>query len=89
MKITIDNSKVDPERKLNYRFYKLNLTNRLRVSLECNLIYYSDENLSLSQLFSKVFQRAKEQNKFEELWNHTHEWLTLDVEEENPFLLKK
>lgn len=89
MEITIDNSKVDPERKLNYRFYKLNLTNRLRVSLECNLIYYSDENLSLSQLFSKVFQRAKEQNKFEELWNHIHEWLALDVEEENPFLLKK
>lgn len=27
-----------------------------------------ERKLNLSQLFSKVFQRAKEQNKFEQLW---------------------
>lgn len=84
--VTINNTNVDPERKLNYEFYRLTLAYRLKVSIECDLIYQNDETLNLSQLFSKVFQRAKEQNKFEKLWAEIAKCHNLE-NDENPFFL--
>lgn len=59
----------EPARILTYRFFDLPYVIRIDIARVLNL--YTDEDMGLqdSELFNRIFKRAKEDNKLEELWD--------------------
>jgi predicted phosphodiesterase len=76
--------KMNPARRLTYRFLRLPYRKRIGISLKLNLIEDNDSGLQDSELFSRVFRRARERNLLEKLWQEVAAAYSM-TGEENPY----
>jgi 3',5'-cyclic AMP phosphodiesterase CpdA len=74
---------VGPHRTLQHRLYKLQFQDLMEVAVTLDLLAEDDKNAAVRDLTSKVFVRAYEQIKLQELWELVNQKLNLT--EENPF----
>jgi calcineurin-like phosphoesterase family protein len=75
---------VGPHRTLQHRLYKLQFQDLMEVAVTLDLLAEDDKNAAVRDLTSKVFVRAYEQIKLQELWELVNQ--KLDLTEENPFV---
>lgn len=76
---------MDHARRLTYRFLRLPFRGRMKISLSLELIEDNDGGLQDAELFRRVFRRARESGRLEELWQEVAEARGLS-DEENPYV---
>jgi predicted MPP superfamily phosphohydrolase len=59
---------MDSVRLLTYRFYSLSYIQRIAIAQELQLLKNEDENIPEEEKYLRIFQRAKENNLLEKLW---------------------
>ncbi|MCK4472909.1 MAG: metallophosphoesterase [Anaerolineae bacterium] len=77
--------RMNPARRLTYRFLRLPYRQRMAISLKLDLIEDDDSGLRDAELFSRVFRRARERGRLRDLWREVA--AAYDIpDEENPYL---
>jgi hypothetical protein len=77
--------KMNPARRLTYRFLRLPYRKRMKISLNLELIEDEDSGLQDAELFSRVFRRAEEKRLLENLWQKVAAECDMD-NEKNPYV---